>query len=66
MSKELIGKRFYPDEEHAFPNSHIMVVTMEGNAITNVGQLEFFTDGQIIANGEIPVKELWINGERIK
>ena len=33
-------------------------VDSEGNIIRDVGQIEFFTDGTIIVNGEIPVKAL--------
>jgi hypothetical protein len=33
-------------------------VTREGNIITNIGIIEFFTDRTIIVNQEIPVKEL--------
>ena len=33
-------------------------VTREGKIIKNIGAIEFFNDGTIIVNDEIPVKEL--------
>ncbi len=33
-------------------------LTYENVLIKNVGNIEFFTDGTIIVNGEVPVKEL--------
>lgn len=43
----------------------VEVVTIEGNTIKDVGHLEFFVDGKIIVNDEIPVKELWINNKQV-
>lgn len=34
------------------------VVTLENKIIHDVGKIEFFTDGTMLANDEIPVKEL--------
>ena len=33
-------------------------LTLEGKIITNIGCIEFFEDGSIIVNEEIPVKKL--------
>jgi len=33
-------------------------VTLNGDIISNIGCVEFFVDGQIIVNGEIPCKSI--------